>query len=269
MLTIITAPKAFRNHIAIIQHNAIGSWKQLHPDVEILLFGNEEGIEAASERHSVTWIPDVPTNSYGTPLLNFIFSEGQKNATHDLVCYVNADIILFPDLIDAVRRIHFPQFLLVGKRWNVDIREPVSFDNPRWREDILSMTRNSGILAPPYYIDCFVFPKGTVGQMPPFVVGRAGWDNWMIYSTRKRKIPVIDGTNAITLVHQNHDYSHISTRTSQDWEGPETESNRSLVGGIRYLWDIDDSDWKMDGEEVKKKLPGLQWMYRKMWRALK
>ena len=43
MLTIFSTPKPFQGHIGVIQRNAIGSWKQLHPDVEIVLFGDDEG----------------------------------------------------------------------------------------------------------------------------------------------------------------------------------------------------------------------------------
>ena len=30
--------------------------------------------------------------------------------------------------------------------------------------------------------------------MPDFAIGRAGWDNWMIYHARQQGWPVIDGT---------------------------------------------------------------------------
>ena len=42
MLTIFSTPKPFRGHIGVIQRNAIESWKRIHPDVEIILFGDEE-----------------------------------------------------------------------------------------------------------------------------------------------------------------------------------------------------------------------------------
>ncbi len=46
LITLFTAPKPFVNpHIKIIQNNAIRSWKELGPDVSIVLIGDEEGIE--------------------------------------------------------------------------------------------------------------------------------------------------------------------------------------------------------------------------------
>src|SRR5713226_719892 len=43
MLTIFSTPKPFRGHIGITQRNALRSWTLLHPEVEIILFGDEAG----------------------------------------------------------------------------------------------------------------------------------------------------------------------------------------------------------------------------------
>ena len=41
MITIFSTPKPFRGHIGVIQRNALKSWTLLHPDVEMILFGDE------------------------------------------------------------------------------------------------------------------------------------------------------------------------------------------------------------------------------------
>ena len=43
MITIFSTPKPFSGHNEIIQRNALQSWKRLHQDIEILLFGDDEG----------------------------------------------------------------------------------------------------------------------------------------------------------------------------------------------------------------------------------
>ncbi len=43
MLTFFTTAKPFVGHIDIIQRNAIRSWQKLHPDVEIILMGDDAG----------------------------------------------------------------------------------------------------------------------------------------------------------------------------------------------------------------------------------
>ena len=47
-LTIFAAPKAFVGAAATSQHNAVWSWTQLGPDVEVILLGEEDGIAEAS-----------------------------------------------------------------------------------------------------------------------------------------------------------------------------------------------------------------------------
>ena len=43
MLTFFTTAKAFRGHDGTIQLNALKSWKLLDADVEIIVFGDDEG----------------------------------------------------------------------------------------------------------------------------------------------------------------------------------------------------------------------------------
>src|SRR5882762_1059941 len=50
MITIFTTAKPFTGHSGVIQRNALKSWKELHADAEVILFGDEEGAaEAARE----------------------------------------------------------------------------------------------------------------------------------------------------------------------------------------------------------------------------
>lgn len=48
MLTFFTTGKPFRGRDGIIQRNALKSWTLL-PDVEVVLFGDEEGAAQAAE----------------------------------------------------------------------------------------------------------------------------------------------------------------------------------------------------------------------------
>jgi hypothetical protein len=61
-------------------------------------------------------------------------------------------------------------------------------------------------------------------------VGRPGWDNWMIYRARSRRIPVVDATASTLVIHQNHDHGHVQQGTGDQWEGPEADRNRALLG---------------------------------------
>jgi len=242
MITIFTASKPFRGHIDIIQQNALRSWAFLHHECEIILLGNEQGTAEIASELGVRHIPEVKCNEYGTPLISDIFQIAQELAKHRLMCYVNADIILMRDFLKAVgmvaRRRH--HFVFVGQRWNLDITEPITF-GATWEEDLRVRLIQHGQMEPPDGIDFFVFCRGMWGEIPPFVVGRPGWDNWLVFRARKLGIPVVDATKVVTVIHQNHDYSHVPDQAGAEWEGPEADYNRKLMGHWDRVFTIHDA----------------------------
>ncbi len=101
LITFFSAPKPFTNpHIAMIQRNAIKSWTLL-PDVEVILLGEEEGLAEAARELGVKHIPNVARNESGTPLISSMFQLARENANSELLCIINADMILMPDFIEA------------------------------------------------------------------------------------------------------------------------------------------------------------------------
>src|SRR5258708_22710014 len=70
LLTIFSAPKAFKGHIGIIQENAIRSWLSLHPKPKIILFSNEAGTAEVVRRLNVQLVTEVAANAFGTPLVS-------------------------------------------------------------------------------------------------------------------------------------------------------------------------------------------------------
>ena len=127
MLTIFTLPKAFQGHSRVIQTNAIQSWIQLQPPCDIILLGDDAGTAETAAELGVRHEPFIERSEYGTPLISSIYSTGQRLARYDLVCHVNADIILMSDFLEAIQRIKEERFLIVGQRWDLDITEPMDF----------------------------------------------------------------------------------------------------------------------------------------------
>src|ERR1700682_4130646 len=134
MLTIFSTPKPFRGHIGVIQRNAINSWKRLHPDVEVILFGDDEGAAQVCQELGIRHEPEVRRNEHGTKYLNYIFDRAQKVARHEHLCYSNCDIIFATDFWKAFERVKtWPtRFLMSGQRWDIDLDEPLPFEDPNW-----------------------------------------------------------------------------------------------------------------------------------------
>jgi hypothetical protein len=248
VLTIFTCLKPFKGHINIIQRNAINSWTLLQPRPDIILIGDEEGTVEICKEFGLRHILEVERNEYGTPLVSSIFEIGQSEALNTLVCYVNADIILVNDFIGAIKLIirNEPQqkaFLMVGRRWSVDLNNFCDFENDNWEPRLKDYVINHGNFGPVVGIDYFLFPRGLWEEIPPFALGRSRWDNWFIYEAHRKRIPVIDVTQITTVVHQNHDYSHIK-QGAEMWlkRGPEAEKNLRLRGGFLRMYTIWDAD---------------------------
>src|ERR1700748_869526 len=121
MLTFFTTAKPFVGHIDIIQRNAIRSWQKLHPDVEILLMGDDAGAEEVFAELGLRHISDVRRDEYGTEDLSVHYDQAQKSARHELLCHINCDIILTGNFLRAVKEVteRDKKFLMGGRRGGV------------------------------------------------------------------------------------------------------------------------------------------------------
>src|ERR1700740_1635085 len=97
MLTIFSTPKPFIGHVGMIQRNAIRSWQRLHPEVEVILVGDDAGTAEVCAELGVRHIPEVKRNKHGTKYLASVYDQAQHAARHAILCHVNCDIILMGD----------------------------------------------------------------------------------------------------------------------------------------------------------------------------
>jgi hypothetical protein len=218
--------------MAIIQRNAIRSWTLLRPKCEIILCSDEAGTEEVAREFGVNYIPDIDRNEYGTPLLNSVFDHVQKITKNQLLCQINADIIVMSNFLEAVKRIPFQKFLMLGRRWKISLVKPWDFEKQDWQERLLRYIDKYGLLDNVKSIDYFVFPNdNALCRQPPFIAGRPYWDNWFIYRAHQLGMPVIEATTAATVVHQIHGYDHVPDQRGERAYGPEADKNHELSGG--------------------------------------
>jgi hypothetical protein len=264
MITLFTAPKPFAGHIGVIQRNAIRSWMVLGDQVEVLMIGDEAGMDQAAAELGVIHLPTVERNEQGTPLLNSIFATAQEQGLGDLFGYLNADIMLTRDFLPALKPVsdQFKEFLIVGQRWDIQLERELTLDELS-DDGVLIPIKQAGTLHPPKGSDYFVFARGQFSQIPPFALGRSGWDNWMIFEARSRGLPVIDASQTITVLHQDHDYQHLPGGQSH-YRLPESRKNVELAGGQETMFTLADATYRLVGQELeRKRFPAPGW-----WRRL-
>src|SRR5215510_12506336 len=97
-----------------------------------------------------------PETLLGTPLVSDLFKQAQQLSVSNLFCYVNSDIIFMSDFMQAIQRVvdQKSRFLLVGHRWNLDVKEGLEFTSD-WEEKLRSQVKKFAILAGVTSIDFF------------------------------------------------------------------------------------------------------------------
>lgn len=265
LITLFTAPKPFTDpHINIIQRNALRNWQALGDAVDVVVVGNEPGIVKACTDLDVRHLPNVRCNEMGTPLISSIFDLARGASDSPFLMYSNADILFLPEMIEVVKSIaqKKERFLVVGQRQDVDIDEPLEF-NEDWADRLREQVRSEGKLHGQTGSDYFIYPRACFPDIPNFAVGRAGWDNWMIFHARWEHLPVVNATQAMTVVHQNHDYAHLPGGIKHFFQ-PETADNIRKAGGNRSIFRLTDATHTLIEGQLRRK--PVNW--RVFWREV-
>ena len=166
-------------------------------------------------------------------ILQDIYDQAQEVAHHKILCHVNCDIILMSDFLRAVQSVLkvTDHFLMAGRRWDVDLKNSLDFektDRKRAFENLRSRPidkgRHNGSTT-------FCFLRGLFYQkIPAFVIGRPGWDNWLLWFARSLGTPVIDASSVVCAVHQNHDYSYHPDAEKGVWGKRKSPAKLQVAG---------------------------------------
>lgn len=253
MLTIFSPPRPFRPPFDTIQYNAILSWMKLSPKCEIILFEDEEKTTSkVAEKLGLQCVTDVKCDEFGTPLLDDVFNKVQTRAGNEIISFVNSDIILMDDFLKGIEKIKElskgKPFFMTGRRWDVEIKEPIQFEKTDWQEELKNKVAREGKLHGLSGMDCWIFPKFFKFNAPPFVIGRPGMDSWLIFKARSLKIPVVDETAVVTVVHQNHHYPH----QKKDFFETQKRRNIELAGGLTSMCTLRDADWLLTEKGLER-----------------
>jgi hypothetical protein len=263
VLTLFTTAKPFQGHNGVIQRNALRSWKLLGEGVEIIVFGDDEGSAETSELLGLRHESEVARTEFGAIRLDDMFARAQAVAKNDALCYVNCDILLMSDFRDAVARVRESEdaFLMIGKRWDTDVREELGFKGSEWEKEMRerALAQNTQRR---FEVDYFVFSKGALREMAPLGIGRLYWDHWIVWRALSLKVPVIDASAVVMAVHQNHDYGHHAAGYAGVWKGEEAKRNFELSGGWEKHRTFHDASKVLTAR-------GMRANPKRMWFALK
>ncbi len=274
-LTLLAIPKPFEGHIGVIQENALQSWTRLSPRPDIVLIGDEPGTAEAAKQFGAIHVPEVARNEWGTPLYHDVLMRGQQAARTELVCHVNADILLLDDLCQAAQKVrsYFSRFLMLGKRTDIELSHRLDFDSPDWRKEVHREVAR-GDPGSVTGVEFFLFPRWLLVDPPGFAIGRFFHDSWPIVTCRERGIPVVDATEVVTVAHQKHGYSHVSAPNRdlpylEILQLPEDGANFRLLGGEGRRFSIRHSTHRLTARGLVKgfSLPFAMSCWANRWRC--
>lgn len=244
-----TIPRAFQGLHKIHQENALNSWTRLKPRPEIWLFCDDPGIKDAAKRFGCKYVPDIERH-LGVPLIGRAFEQAQQATGNKLLCYLNADIILMQDAVEAFQKVaaqFSKRFLVIGRKWDIDLKEPLDF-SVGWQDALRRKVRREGKLHEPTGLDFFAFRRGTIPKLPQFIVGSPRWDTWILETALKRKTPVVDASRAIYCVHQHFRRPWPAEGKSHNWR----VFWKGAKSRPRASWTTD-ATWILDGCGLRKK----------------
>jgi hypothetical protein len=179
-------------------------------------------------------------------------------------------------VVKAVKKRFNNKFLLTTRRYDIIIAELI---NDNLHEKIKSIrdqiiTTYSG--RKPKGADLFVFGKGLFDDIPPFAIGRLVWSRWLIYKGLSQGIPVIDATEVLTVIHQQHSYVHITEssvqnaflkgKTGYDAVVLSRDYNHNLtLGGPAAYFSEDDCDYILTRHGLSKRTD-IQFLVRQLFK---
>jgi len=209
MITIFCTPKNFEGIFDTIQKNAIRSWRHLSKDIEIIIFGNSKGAEKIANEVNGIYYPDVKCSKNGVPFLSDLFHKANIIASFEILLFINSDILLPEKIIGTIKIVNnkFSNFLLVGYRWDLEVKKLINFKKTSISSSFWKISESKSRKDSPAAIDYFIFRKNSLKKIPDFVIGRPGYDNWLIWYARRNFIPVIDISEEVKAIHQSHHFN--------------------------------------------------------------
>lgn len=194
-----------------VYNNTLHMWNSFGPHVELLLFSDDTNVTSYAE--SLGWkispILNTACNDTPTPVLKTMFEYATNTSDSYFYGYANADILFGLNFIRTLLEISTTklfkerQILITGRRIDIGLENKlIRHKHIRTHEQLDEISRY-GLFSYGYAEDYFITNRQySWSRFPNLVVGRPRVDNWLIFSSRKRGVYVIDASATVIAVHQ-------------------------------------------------------------------
>ena len=232
-----------------INNRTLYNWARLQPSVQPVLFTETAtDSDLTSRATSLGWAVHVaPQLRSGYPVVSAMFKYCEKIAqkSTQFIGYANSDILFSGDLTVTLKFVADVQSdlstseretatFVIGKRSTLTPAEYVKHSDDRAGSQEFTATLNSTSIPRDsrLSIDYFIVSKDTFPwrDVPPFVVGKPGYDNWLVAMAVEWRLRVIDVTQTVPAIHQVVRAKHRDS----GWFSSDVCLNRDLVDPFNY-----------------------------------
>lgn len=224
-----------------MQITAFHSWRRAFPEADIILFGDVSSWEKEINYLGIKRAGLLEKGKAGGEVLNGMFRAASVHAAGRTTLYLNSDIILDESsraAVSELKNLSAP-WLGSARRWCLPKMTGIPpLNEADWKVFFLKAEQN-GKWGEACALDVFLFRGLSFEQMPPFLIGHRGWDNWMIFEARRKGICVVDLSRVLRVIHCDHDYSYAEGNSSPgSRDGPLEDANMAMLGGDERIFHL-------------------------------
>ena len=227
-----------------VHNQTLKNWASLAPAVLPVLYLMPNDSEYWTRRATeLGWkLEKVPRTRGGVPIVKDMYNVTAEKYPSPFIGFANADNMFGNSLVETLvgltqnnkELVHGRMSLIVGRRREITDTKI----NDTSGEYVDSTAPRLG-LHKTYAQDYFLFGNGGKfhwNRVPDFVVGRLGYDNWLVVMAQRWNITLIDGTQTIHNLHQQGKdgvRSGASLNKGQNkWLNYEAAGKFSYGGGV-------------------------------------
>ena len=231
-ITFISVPKPHVDYFHRDKYKlAISSWLSASKRSRVILYVPEKEFDDSGKlqqdlvdlfgENRVFYKGYLKSDLNGVPFVDDWFKRGVDDAETKYVCFINTDILISSKWMKRVKQVHSvfddtQKIVLINQRVDFDFFDDSSrfhYNSSTYLEEIDELVQESSHEDhSPAGIDTFTFRKDILpfnpDVIPPYIVGRYNWDNWLVGYLTQHATLVSFGVNppVYHINHRRHDF---------------------------------------------------------------
>lgn len=215
LLTLFTTFKETHNSTfhRVAHAHAVANWASLRPRVHVVLFAQFPHSNLSEMARQADWdlIQLTRWNEQRTPFLKDMFNTVFQRYNSTFYGFANGDILFDDSLIETLREVKRRlkdvfkhNALLIGSRRNMKFSVEEATRAELSKSNLASMSTKNGNMDGWYAQDYFFFTRDSSlnwSSVADVVIGRPGYDNYLVAKAIDSEVNVIDATKTLLAVH--------------------------------------------------------------------